>query len=94
MEIIENGLTKARNIPQSELRKSRQPNLDDNIIPFISTHKPNNPQIYNLIKSAFGIVNCHTKMRDRVRVYRKHIRNLGRRGAGRRHISTIVLVNI
>ena len=59
MEIIENGLTKARNIPQSELRKSGKPNLDDNIIPFISTHNPNNPQIYNLIKSTFGILKCN-----------------------------------
>ena len=56
MKIIENGLTKVRHIPQSELRKSRQPDLVDNIIPFISTHSPNNPQIYNLIKSAYGIL--------------------------------------
>ena len=53
LDLINKGISKAVNIPQSELRKPKQSKKDENIVPFISTYNPNNPKIFNNIKTAF-----------------------------------------
>ena len=53
-KIIENGIAKAEIIPQSDLRKSKPTKtLENNQIPFVTTYNPNNPAIFNTIKSTF-----------------------------------------
>ena len=52
--LIKQGFQKALSILQKDLRKPRKPS-NGNILPFITTFSPNNPNIYNTIKSS---VNC------------------------------------
>ena len=48
------GFQKALSIPQKDLQKPKKPS-NENILPFITTFNPNNPNIYSTIKSS---VNC------------------------------------
>ena len=43
-------IKKALSIPQKDLRKPKKPS-NENILPFITTFNPNNPNIYSTIKS-------------------------------------------
>ena len=52
-KIVEMGIKKALSIPQNELRQPKT-KTTENILPFITTHNPNNPNIMPLIKSAFS----------------------------------------
>ena len=53
MKIIEAGINKALNIPQDQLRQVATKAQDDILLlPFVSTHNPNNPQVINIIKSS------------------------------------------
>ena len=50
-KIVDNGIQKALKIPQNILRQPKVIN-DENNLTFISTFNPNNPNIYNLIKTS------------------------------------------
>ena len=52
--LIKQGFQKAFSIPQKDLRKPKKPS-NENIMLFITTSNPNNPNIYSTIKSP---VNC------------------------------------
>ena len=52
--LIRQGFQKALSIPQKDLWKPKKPS-NENILPFITTFNPNNPNIYSTIKSS---VNC------------------------------------
>ena len=52
--LIKQGFQKALSIPQKNLQKPKKPS-NENILPFITTFNPNNPNIYSTIKS---LVNC------------------------------------
>ena len=52
--LIKHGFQKALSIPQKDLRNPKTPS-NENILPFIPTFNPNNPNIYSTIKSS---VNC------------------------------------
>ena len=49
--LIKQGFQKAPSIPQRDLRKPKKPS-NENILPFITTFNPNNPNIYSTIKSS------------------------------------------
>ena len=49
--IITNGIKKALEIPQNELKKPNKKQTDK-VKPFISTFNPNNPPAYNAIKNS------------------------------------------
>ena len=51
--LIKQGFQKALSIPQKDLRKPKKPS-NENILPFITTFNPNNPNIYSTIKSSFN----------------------------------------
>ena len=51
MKIIEAGIKKALSIPQEQLRQ-KSTKTTEHILPFISTHNPNNAQVFNIIKSS------------------------------------------
>ena len=44
--LITNAFTKAAHIPTEELRKPKAKENDKNVLSFISTHNPNNPDIF------------------------------------------------
>ena len=49
--MITNGIKKALEIPQNELKKPNKKQTDK-VKPFISTFNPNNPPAYNAIKNS------------------------------------------
>ena len=51
--LIKQGFQKALSVPQKGLRKPKKPS-NENILPFITTFNPNNPNIYSTIKSSFN----------------------------------------
>ena len=58
--LIKEGFNKARAIPIDILRKAKTRD-SENIIPFISTYNPNNPNLFGLIKSGFTTL-CNTNV--------------------------------
>ena len=52
-DVINKGISKALSIPQNQLRKPKESRNVDKIIPYISTYNPNNPQIFDTVKSTF-----------------------------------------
>ena len=52
--IIKQRFRKALSIPYKDLQKPKKPS-NENILPFVTTFNPNNPNIYRTIKSS---VNC------------------------------------
>ena len=50
-KIIEAGIKKALSIPQEQLRQ-KSTKTTKHTLPFISTHSPNNAQVFNIIKSS------------------------------------------
>ena len=48
--LIKQGFQKALSIPQKDLRKPKKPS-NKNMLPFIATFNPSNPNIYSTIKS-------------------------------------------
>ena len=50
--LIENSIKKALQIPLKELRKPKEKGREE-IIPFVSTHNSNNPNIFPIIKQTF-----------------------------------------
>ena len=52
--LIRQGFQEALSIPQKDLREPKNPS-NENILPFITTFNPNNPNIYSTIKFP---VNC------------------------------------
>ena len=50
--LIENSIKRALQVPLKELRKPREKGREE-IIPFGSTHNPNNPNIFPIIRQTF-----------------------------------------
>ena len=49
--VIDNGIMRAKAIPQADLRKSKEKKQED-VLTFISTNNPCNPEVSNVIKSS------------------------------------------
>ena len=58
-KIIDLGIQKANNIPQSELRISKDKNKDVKTLAFISTHNPNNVDIFPTINKSLNLLRTH-----------------------------------
>ena len=54
--LINQGIEKAKSIPLTDLRKPKEIDNNKKILPFITTHNPNNPDIFPIIKSSFNIL--------------------------------------
>ena len=52
--LIKQGFQKSHSIPQKDSQKPKKLS-NENILPFITTFNPNNPNIYSTIKSS---INC------------------------------------
>ena len=57
--LIKQEFQKNLSIPQKDLRKSKNPS-NENILPFITTLNPNNPNIYSTIKSSVDYLKNNT----------------------------------
>ena len=51
---MNNGIHKAINIPQAELRQSRDHSTEEHLLPFVSTFNPNSPSVFPVIKAVFS----------------------------------------
>lgn len=54
-EVVRNGISRAKKIPQTELRKTKE-KKDENILSFVSTNNPSNPNIFNTIRTSIDQV--------------------------------------
>nr|XP_022299146.1 uncharacterized protein LOC111107980 [Crassostrea virginica] len=54
-KLILNGITKALSLDRKELLTVKTQNLK-NVIPYVSTHNPQNPEIYNVIRNNLPIL--------------------------------------
>ena len=50
--LIGNSIKRALQVPLNELRKPKEKRREE-IIPFVSTHNPNNPNIFPIIRQTF-----------------------------------------
>jgi len=64
--LIESGIRKATAIPQSELRKCKNKNHENNYskIPLVTTHNPCNINIFPVIRSNLPILRQSDKLKD------------------------------
>ena len=53
LSVTDHGITKAKQIPQAELRRPKDRDDNGKILPFVTTFNPNNPSVYAIIKSTF-----------------------------------------
>ena len=51
--VVEKGIEKAFAIPQEQL-KAEKLKKKDNILPFISTYNPNNPNVFPKVREMYG----------------------------------------
>ena len=63
--VIENAISRASQIPQNELRQSKQQNAD-NTIAFVSTYNENNPKLFQNIKQTFDFLKANS-MKDELK---------------------------
>ena len=62
-QVITNGIERALNLNRSELRTVKQKS-DENIVTFVSTFNPKNPELFPVIKQNFDILLEDEIMRD------------------------------
>ena len=56
ISLINAGIEKAKAIPISKLRTTVRRERNENVIPFVSTHNPHNPNIFGVIKASLPIL--------------------------------------
>ena len=60
--LVDHGINKAKLIPQSTLREVK-PKEDTDVLPFVFTHNPRNPNIVPLARSTLDILNTNRRMK-------------------------------
>ena len=65
-KIIENGIKKAKSIPQETLRKPTEKSTDKNTLIFVSTHNPLNPDIFQIIKRTLPMLDASPRMKQAI----------------------------
>ena len=60
--LINQGIIKAKSIPQETLRSNTTENKTDNLLTFVSTYNPRNPNIFSIIRKSIPILNSSPKM--------------------------------
>ena len=56
VELVRFGIDKATQTPITELRKKKDDNHIQDIIPFVHTHNPSNTKIYDVVKTTFPML--------------------------------------
>lgn len=62
--LIDMGIDKAKTIPLAELRSTVRREKDENIIPYVSTHNPCNPNLYNVIRTTLPIMHESERLKE------------------------------
>ena len=63
--IINNGIQKAERQPQENLRKEKN-KTDENLLTFITTYNPNNPNLFPIIKQSVEQLKSSETLRDKL----------------------------
>ena len=66
IENIENGFKKAKAIPQEELRTAKEKSSNENLLTFVSTNNPRNPNFFPIIKESISILNASPKLKNKL----------------------------
>ena len=59
--LINHGIAKAKSIPQSTLRQVK-PKEKSDVLPFVFTHNPHNPNLVPIVKSTLDILGTNPRM--------------------------------
>ena len=62
LTLINQGIIKAKNIPQETLRSNTPKDTTDNLLTFVSTYNPRNPDMFSVIRESISILNASPKM--------------------------------
>ena len=63
INVIKNGIEKAKTVPLHELRQEQNTTGSTQVIPYISTFNPKNPEIYSLIHNNISILSNDQRMK-------------------------------
>ena len=74
INVIRNGITKAKAIPRYELRQEKVRAELPEVIPYVSTFNPKHPEIYSLIHNNMSVLNNDQRM-NRVITENKFIKS-------------------
>ena len=68
-QITTYGIEKAQSIPKEELRKAKAKdnNNNKNVLAFVSTHNPNNPNLFPIIKSMLPLLCASERMKTSIK---------------------------
>ena len=67
-QLINYGIEKAKSIPNEELRKTKKkPNNEEDIMTFITTHYPRNPNLLPTIKNTLPILSASVKLKNPIK---------------------------
>ena len=63
------GIEKAQSIPKEELRKAKAKDNNNrkNVLPFVSTRNPNNPNLFPIIKSTLLLLFASKRMKTSIK---------------------------
>ena len=61
-QIIDNGIQKAKSIGKDKLRQQKQHSEEKEVIPFISTFNPKNPDVFTLIQENIPLLKTDERM--------------------------------
>ena len=62
--LIDHGIQKAKIIPRPELRKAKSKDNNENkILSFVTTHNPNNPNLFPIIRNTLLLLSASEKMK-------------------------------
>ena len=64
-KLIENGFKKSKAIPQEELRTAKEKSSNENLLTFVSTNNPRNPNIFP-IKESISILNASPNLKNKL----------------------------
>ena len=62
--LIDMGIQKAKLIPLTELRSTRSKDQNTDLLPFVSTHNPNNPDMFSVIKNNLPVLHQNQNLEN------------------------------
>ena len=68
-QITTYGIEKAQSIPKKELRKAKTKDNNNrkNVLAFVGTHNPNNPNLFSIIKSTLPLLCASERMKTSIK---------------------------
>ena len=66
LTLIKNGLEKAKGIPLEQLTTLKEKTLEQNLLTFVSTNNPRNPEFCQIIKESISILNASMKLMNKI----------------------------